>query len=98
MTVSKKLPLLYTHPIGSLPRPLVVRDLLRQRDERPNDLSVHAALDDFVRFAIRLQETAGMDVVSDGEWRRTQYIQEFLMRVGGFRCSSHAHKGPCVCR
>ena len=94
MTVSKKLPLLYTHPIGSLPRPLVVRDLLRQRDERPNDLSVHAALDDFVRFAIRLQETAGMDVVSDGEWRRTQYIQEFLMRVGGFEaCRVFEHQG-----
>jgi 5-methyltetrahydropteroyltriglutamate--homocysteine methyltransferase len=30
-------------------------------------------LDDLVRFAIRLQEQAGLDVVSDGEWRRTQY-------------------------
>jgi hypothetical protein len=26
-------------------------------------------LDDLVRFAIRLQEQAGLDVVSDGEWR-----------------------------
>jgi 5-methyltetrahydropteroyltriglutamate--homocysteine methyltransferase len=41
-------------------------------------------LDDFVRFAIRLQELAGLDVVSDGEWRRSHYIGEFLARVGGF--------------
>ncbi len=25
-----------------------------------------------------------MDVVSDGEWRRSQYILEFLSRIGGF--------------
>jgi 5-methyltetrahydropteroyltriglutamate--homocysteine methyltransferase len=37
-----------------------------------------------VVFAIRLQELAGIDVVSDGEWRRTHYTDEFLERVGGF--------------
>ena len=42
------------------------------------------ALDDCVRFAIRLQETAGLDVVSDGEWRRRHYVAEFLRRIGGF--------------
>ncbi len=94
MAVCKKLPPLYTHPIGSLPRPQVVRDLLCQRDERPQDLSVQHALDDCVRFAIRLQEVAGLDVVSDGEWRRTQYIQEFLNRVGGFEnCRRFEHQG-----
>ena len=43
-------------------------------------------MDEMVVFAIRLQERAGMDVVSDGEWRRSQYIGEFLQRVGGFQC------------
>ena len=53
-----------------------------------------APLDDLVRFAIRLQEQAGLDVVSDGEWRRTQYIREFLRRVGGFeRVRTFAHQG-----
>ncbi|MDA0657561.1 MAG: cobalamin-independent methionine synthase II family protein [Planctomycetota bacterium] len=94
MTLSKKLPVLYTHPIGSLPRPQAVRDLLSQRDERPNDPAVQSALDDCVRFAIRLQEIAGLDVVSDGEWRRTQYIQEFLNRAGGFEdCRRFEHQG-----
>jgi 5-methyltetrahydropteroyltriglutamate--homocysteine methyltransferase len=51
-------------------------------------------LDDLVRFAIGLQELAGLDVVSDGEWRRVQYIREFLLRVGGFeRCRRYHHQG-----
>ena len=74
------LPPFYTHPIGSLPRPQVVRDLLARRNELPAD-AFRSTLDDLVRFAIRLQEQAGLDVVSDGEWRRSQYIREFLSRV-----------------
>jgi 5-methyltetrahydropteroyltriglutamate--homocysteine methyltransferase len=42
-------------------------------------------MDEMVVFAIRLQEQAGIDVVSDGEWRRTHYIGELLTRLGGFR-------------
>src|SRR5713226_953460 len=78
-TRTAALPRFYAQPIGSLPRPKVVIDLLGRRDR--------AAMDDAVRFAIRLQETAGLDVVSDGEWRRTQYIDEFLDRIGGFERS-----------
>jgi methionine synthase II (cobalamin-independent) len=87
------LPLFYTHGIGSLPRPLVVRDLLARRHELPVG-QCRRALDDLVLFAIRLQEQAGLDVVGDGEWRRAQYIREFLLRVGGFeRCRRYGHQG-----
>ena len=87
------LPLFYTHVIGSLPRPLVVRDLLARRGEMPAS-EFNARLDEMVIFAIRLQEQAGIDCVSDGEWRRTQYIREFLTRVGGFeRCRRFEHQG-----
>src|SRR5215813_13895321 len=87
------LPPLYTHGIGSLPRPRAVRDLLARRDELPPE-RFRRDLDDCVRFAIRLQEQAGLDVVSDGEWRRSQYIREFLTRVGGFeRCRQYSHQG-----
>ena len=88
-----QLPPLYTHPIGSLPRPRVLRDLLSQREQMPPD-RFRRTLDDFVLFAIRLQEQAGLDVVSDGEWRRSQYIREFLTRAGGFeRCRRYSHQG-----
>ena len=88
-----RLPRFYTHPIGSLPRPKAVLDLLARRAEMAPD-RFRAAMDDAVRFAIRLQEIAGLDVVSDGEWRRTQYIDEFLDRIGGFeRCRRYEYAG-----
>ncbi len=88
-----RLPSCYTHGIGSLPRPLAVRELLARRAEMSPE-RFRAALDDCVLFAIRLQELAGLDVVSDGEWRRSQYIREFLERVGGFeRIRKFTHQG-----
>jgi 5-methyltetrahydropteroyltriglutamate--homocysteine methyltransferase len=87
------LPRFYTHPIGSLPRPKAVLGLLARRGSIEPERFV-AAMDDAVRFAIRMQEIAGMDVVSDGEWRRTQYIDEFLDRIGGFeRARRFEHAG-----
>jgi len=86
------LPLFHTQVIGSLPRPKFLLDLLGRRDtispERFDSL-----LDELVLFAIRLQEEAGLDVVSDGEWRRTHYVGEFLKRIGGFeRCRKFEHQ------
>ncbi len=90
---TSRLPPFYTHVIGSLPRPQVVRDLIAQRDDLLTDW-FEETLDEFVIFAIRLQEQAGLDVISDGEWRRTQYIREFINRVGGFeRCRRYEHQG-----
>jgi len=89
----KTLPPFFTQVIGSLPRPQAVRDLLARRKEMPAD-RYQAALDDVVRFAIRLQELAGIDVISDGEWRRSHYVGEFLERVGGFeRIRKFEHQG-----
>ncbi len=90
---TSRLPLFYTHGIGSLPRPQVVRDLLARRREMP-PAEFARRMDDMVVFAIRLQEQAGLDVVGDGEWRRTQYINEYLERIGGFeRCRRYEHQG-----
>ncbi len=85
MKSKKKLSPLYTHPIGSLPRPRVVLDLLAERQAGTISMKeFDKRMDDFVIFAIRLQEQAGMDVVSDGEWRRAHYLNEYLERIGGF--------------
>ena len=90
---TSRLPLFYTHGIGSLPRPQAVRDLLARRSKLPPE-QFTAAMDDMVRFAIRFQEQAGLDVVSDGEWRRVQYVDEFLDRIGGFEpIDRYEHQG-----
>jgi 5-methyltetrahydropteroyltriglutamate--homocysteine methyltransferase len=75
------LPPLYTQVIGSFPRPVAVRDALARRDEwSPERFTV--IMDDLVRACIRMQGLAGLDVVSDGEWRRTNALSEFLQRTG----------------
>lgn len=90
---TKKLPSFFTQVIGSLPRPQAVRDLLANRESMPSD-RFQQTLDDYVVFAIRLQEQVGLDVISDGEWRRSHYIGEFLSRVGGFeKCRKYEHQG-----
>jgi hypothetical protein len=88
-----RLHLLFTHVIGSLPRPQVVRDLLARRQQLPAE-RFERLMDEMVIFAMRLQEQAGIDVISDGEWRRVQYVDEFLDRIGGFeRARRYEHAG-----
>jgi 5-methyltetrahydropteroyltriglutamate--homocysteine methyltransferase len=79
---TKALPPFFTQVSGSLPRPKLVRDLIDRRGSMPAD-EYSQVMNDAVMFAIRLQEQAGLDVISDGEWRRIYYLDEFLHRVGG---------------
>jgi 5-methyltetrahydropteroyltriglutamate--homocysteine methyltransferase len=80
------LPLFPTTVIGSLPRPAwlldVLEDYLAGRTSRSE---WDRACDRAVPFAVALQEAAGIDVLTDGEWRREGYFQVFYERVSGFR-------------
>src|SRR5262249_13903173 len=82
----QKLPLFPTAVIGSLPRPAWLLDLLQEHlAGRLPPAQWERACDRAVPFAVALQEAAGIDVVSDGEWRREGYFQVFYERVEGFR-------------
>lgn len=71
MSRSGFLPAFPTSVVGSMPRPAFVRDLLA-RPADDHERAVH--MDAAVRYVIALQEAAGIDVISDGEWRRLSYI------------------------
>jgi len=87
------LPPLYTHVIGSLPRPRVVLDLLDRRTAMPA-ADYRERIREMILFAIRLQEQAGIDVVSDGEWSRASYIGAFLDPLNGCeRVRPYTHMG-----
>lgn len=77
----RALPRFAASVVGSLPRPAFVRDLLARPDDDP---ARRTALDAAVRYAIAMQEAAGIDVVSDGEWRRLSYIGVIADIMHGF--------------
>ena len=84
--MSKSLPLFSTAVVGSMPRPQYVKDLLAARtqcDGQPN-LEIEERTDDAVRFVIGMQEQAGIDIVSDGEWRRETYVDVIGELLNGF--------------
>src|SRR5476651_2047039 len=77
----KSLPLFPASIVGSIPRPLVVRELI----EKPQwDTSDTATMDAAIRFVVAMQERAGLDVVNDGEWRRRSYIGVIAELAHGF--------------
>jgi 5-methyltetrahydropteroyltriglutamate--homocysteine methyltransferase len=82
----RDLPLFPTAVIGSLPRPPWLLDRMQDylADRMPRT-EWDRACDRAVPFAVALQEAAGIDVVSDGEWRREGYFQVFYERVEGFQ-------------
>ena len=74
-----------TTVIGSLPRPAWLRDIIL--DRKANKLSEEEAerlLDPAVETALSLQERAGLEEITDGEWRRESYVKIFAERVRGF--------------
>src|SRR5438067_2234158 len=82
----QRLPLFPTAVIGSLPRPPWLLDLLQDYlAGRLPRADWERACDRAVPFAVALQEAAGVDVLTDGEWRREGYFQVFYERVEGFQ-------------
>jgi 5-methyltetrahydropteroyltriglutamate--homocysteine methyltransferase len=73
-----------TGVVGSMPRSQFVRDLL-DPDRMPKDPSVSARrMDAAVDYILALQESAGLDIVSDGEYRRRSYIGIIADVADGF--------------
>ena len=46
-----------------------------------------------IRDAVRLQEDIGLEVVTDGEYRRNTYFSHFFERIGGLEFDRHGEKG-----
>ena len=78
--------------IGSLPRPDFVKDLIA--DDAPfSDDEYERLMKSGIRFAVAMQEAAGLDVVSDGEWWRKSYIGVIAELAHGFELSRNPADG-----
>ena len=74
-----------TDVVGSLLRPAVVKDArIAFDDGKITAEALHAIEDEAVRQAVRLQENAGLDVISDGEMRRLNFQDSFGASVEGY--------------
>src|SRR5262245_60416408 len=69
--------------VGSMPRPPLVLDLINDRPPLARR-AYQVAMDAAVRNIVALQERAGIDVVTDGEWRRKSYIGVIAELAHGF--------------
>lgn len=79
------LPLFPTTVIGSMPRPQYVKDLLAAGSRTgQSDAAWQRRMDDAIRYVIDMQEQAGIDIVSDGEWRRETYVDVIGEIMNGF--------------
>ena len=72
-----------TSVVGSLPRPAFVLDLINNRPPLPPKRYTHE-MEAAIRFAVALQEHAGIDVLTDGEWWRKSYIGVIAELAHGF--------------
>ena len=74
-----------TDVVGSLLRPAGLHEARTRFDEGAIDVAALKAIeDDAVRDAVRLQESVGLDVVSDGEMRRLNFQDSFGASVEGY--------------
>jgi 5-methyltetrahydropteroyltriglutamate--homocysteine methyltransferase len=75
-----------TTVVGSLPRPLYLKELFDEIHEgKVSEPERERLLDLAVPSAIALQEAAGVDVISDGEWRRFSYVAVITDVATGFK-------------
>jgi 5-methyltetrahydropteroyltriglutamate--homocysteine methyltransferase len=77
-----------TDVVGSLLRPAAVKEARVAFDDgKISAADLHAIEDDAVREAVRLQEQAGLDVVTDGEMRRLNFQDSFGASVEGYEAN-----------
>lgn len=72
-----------TSVVGSLPRPAFVLDLINDRPPLAPERFEHE-MQAAIRYAVAMQEHAGLDVLTDGEWWRKSYIGVIAELAHGF--------------
>src|SRR6267154_3082462 len=81
-----------TSVVGSLPRPAFVLDLINDRPPLPRQ-NYEQRMQAAVRYAVAMQEQAGLDVITDGEWWRKSYIGVIAELAHGFELSINPADG-----
>lgn len=81
-----------TSVVGSMPRPDYVKDLIAD-DYRGSGDDYRRLMGDAIHSVVALQECAGLDVLTDGEWWRKSYIGVIAELAHGFELSRNPADG-----
>src|SRR3954463_9888690 len=81
-----------TSVVGSLPRPAYVKDLIAD-DYAGSPEEYRRLMEHAVRSAVAMQEMAGLDIITDGEWWRKSYIGVIAELAHGFELSRNPADG-----
>jgi 5-methyltetrahydropteroyltriglutamate--homocysteine methyltransferase len=81
-----------TSVVGSMPRPDYVKDLISD-DFTGSDAEYRRLMEAAICSVVALQECAGLDVVTDGEWWRKSYIGVIAELAEGFELSRNPADG-----
>ncbi len=81
-----------TSIIGSMPRPRFVKELIAD-DSRHLPEDYERLMGSAIHYIVALQEAAGLDVLSDGEWWRKSYIGVIAELAHGFELSTNPADG-----
>ena len=81
-----------TSVVGSMPRPAFVKDLISDDIDISKE-EYDRLMKSSVRAVVALQEMAGLDVLTDGEWWRKSYIGVIAELAHGFELSLNPADG-----
>ncbi|HKB06253.1 MAG TPA: cobalamin-independent methionine synthase II family protein [Gemmataceae bacterium] len=82
-----------TSVVGSLPRPDYVKDLINDAVPFPPE-EYHRLMGLAIASAVAIQEAAGLDVITDGEWWRKSYIGVIAELAHGFELGRYPDGRP----
>src|SRR2546428_1413802 len=86
-------PLFPCSVVASLPRPAFVLDLINDRPPLPRE-DYETRMRAAVSYAVAMQEQAGLEVVTDGEWWRKSYIGVIAELAHGFELGTFPDGRP----
>ena len=82
-----------TSVVGSMPRPDFVRDLILGDPPPVPPVRYPQAMDAAISYIAALQEGAGLDIITDGEWGRASYIGVIAELAHGFEVGRNPADG-----
>ncbi len=83
-----------TTVVGSMPRPRHIKDLIQASDSGDAwEKTFQKAMDIAIPYIVQMQESAGIEILSDGEWRRKSYIGIIADICSGFEFSTRKVNG-----